>query len=47
MGVVRDGTSIAQVGFVPAPKVGFAPGAFVGIVERALDRLDAMPPPKG
>lgn len=46
MGVVRDGTSIAQVGFVPAPKVGFAPGAFVAIVERALDRLDAMPPPK-
>jgi hypothetical protein len=47
MGVVRDGTTIAQVGFVPAPKVGFAPGAFVRIVERALARLDAMPPPKG
>ncbi|GAA1133575.1 hypothetical protein [Nocardioides aquiterrae] len=47
MGVVRDGTSIAQVGFVPAPKVGFAPGAFVGIVERALARLGALPAPKG
>ena len=47
MGVVRDGTSVAQVGFVPAPKVGFAPGAFLAIVERALARLDAMPPPKG
>ncbi|WP_155991890.1 sigma-70 family RNA polymerase sigma factor [Nocardioides sp. URHA0032] len=47
MGVARDGTSIAQVGFVPAPKVGFAPGAFVAIVDRALARLDAMPPPKG
>jgi DNA-directed RNA polymerase specialized sigma24 family protein len=47
MGVVRDGTAIAQIGFVPAPKVGFAPGAFVGIVERALDRLGAMPAPKG
>lgn len=46
MGVVRDGTSVAQVGFVPAPKVGFAPGAFVAIVERALARLSAMPPPK-
>jgi DNA-directed RNA polymerase specialized sigma24 family protein len=46
MGVVRDRTSIAQIGFVPAPKVEFAPGAFVGIVERALARLDAMPPPQ-
>lgn len=46
MGVVRDGTSVAQIGFVPAGKVGFSPGAFVGIVERALARLSAMPPPK-
>jgi hypothetical protein len=46
MGVVRSGTSVAQVGFVPAPQVSFAPGAFVGIVERALARLDAMPPPR-
>ena len=43
MGVARDGTSVAQVGFVPAPKVGFAPGAFVGIMERALARLDTAP----
>ena len=47
MGIVRDGTSITQIGFVPAPKVSFAPGAFVGIVERALARLGAMPAPKG
>ena len=47
MGVVRDGTSIAQVGFVPAPKVSFGPGAFLGIVKRALARLDQMPAPKG
>jgi DNA-directed RNA polymerase specialized sigma24 family protein len=46
MGIVRDGTSITQIGFVPAPEVGFAPGAFLGIVERALARLDAMPAPK-
>lgn len=47
MGVARQGTSVAQVGFVPAPHVAFAPGAFVGIVERALARLDAMPEPTG
>lgn len=45
MGVVRDGTSVAQVGFVPAPGVDFAPGDFLWVVERALARLDAMPRP--
>jgi hypothetical protein len=47
MGIVRDGTSIAQVGFVPDRKVVMRPGAFVALVHRALDRLGAMPPPKG
>lgn len=46
MGVVRVGTSVAQVGFVPAPKVTFAQGDFLWVVERALDRLPAMPAPK-
>lgn len=46
MGIVRDGTSIAQVGFVPGPKVDMARGAFIALVQRALDRLDAMPRPK-
>ncbi|GAB3199391.1 hypothetical protein GCM10027062_15920 [Nocardioides hungaricus] len=46
MGVVRDGTSVAQVGFVPASKVDFAPGDFLFVVQRALARLGAMPPPK-
>ena len=46
MGVVRDGTSVAQIGFVPAPKVDFEPGDFLWVVRRALARLDAMPPPK-
>lgn len=45
MGVVRDGTSIAQVGFVPAPGAEFAPGDFQWVVERALARLGAMPRP--
>ena len=46
MGIVRDGTSVAQVGFVPAPGVTFAQGDFLWVVERALDRLPAMPAPK-
>jgi DNA-directed RNA polymerase specialized sigma24 family protein len=47
MGIVRDGTSIAQVGFVPDRRVVIRPGAFVALVHRALDRLGAMPAPKG
>lgn len=46
MGIVRDGTSIAQVGFVPDGKVGMGRGAFIALVERALARLDAMPAPR-
>lgn len=46
MGIVRRGTSLAQVGFVPDPKAEMHADAFVALVERALARLDAMPPPK-
>jgi DNA-directed RNA polymerase specialized sigma24 family protein len=46
MGIVRDGRAVAQVGFVPDPRRGMAPGAFEGLVERALARLDAMPAPR-
>jgi DNA-directed RNA polymerase specialized sigma24 family protein len=46
MGIVRDRTSIAQVGFVPDPKVGMTSDAFNALVERALARLDAMTTPK-
>jgi len=45
MGIVRDGTSVAQVGFVPSGKVTMADGAFPALVRRALDRLPALPPP--
>ena len=45
MGIARDGTSIAQVGFVPSGRVTMASGAFPALVRRALDRLAAMPPP--
>jgi hypothetical protein len=46
MGIVRDRTSVAQVGFVPDPAGGMSTDAFVALVERALARLDAMPRPK-
>jgi DNA-directed RNA polymerase specialized sigma24 family protein len=46
MGIVRDGTSVAQVGFVPAPDVTMTHDAFLALVQRALDRLHAMPPPR-
>jgi hypothetical protein len=46
MGIVRDGTSVAQVGFIPDARVTMAPGAFPALVERALARLGSMPPPK-
>ena len=42
MGIVRDGGSIAQVGFVPDGKVQMAPGAFIALVHRALDRLPVL-----
>ncbi len=44
MGILREGGSIAQVGFVPDGKVQMAPGAFITLVHRALDRLPALAP---
>ncbi|ABL83086.1 MULTISPECIES: hypothetical protein [unclassified Nocardioides] len=45
MGIVRDRTSVAQVGFVPDPAGGMSADDFVALVERALARLEAMPRP--
>jgi hypothetical protein len=45
MGIVRHGTSVAQVGFVPTSSVTMRAGAFPDLVQRALDRLPALPPP--
>ena len=45
MGVARDGTAVAQIGFVPQLKVTMGPDAFVALVERAAERLPQMPPP--
>ena len=46
MGVVRTGTAVAQVGFTPTGGVRMAPGDFLALVERAQERLPALPKPK-
>lgn len=46
MAVLRSGTSVAQVGFVPSEDARMADGAFVDLVFRALDRLGRLPKPK-
>ena len=47
MGIVREGTAVGQVGFVPDPGVTMGQGEFVALVARAGERLPAMPPPAG
>jgi hypothetical protein len=44
MGILRDGGAVAQIGFVPDGKVQMAPGAFISLVHRALDRLSELAP---
>ena len=45
MAILRDGTSVAQVSFVPAPGALMHPGAFEALARRALERLRQQPPP--
>jgi len=45
MGVLRDGTAVAQVGFVPVKDVTISQERFQALAERALDRLRHMPAP--
>ncbi len=47
MGIVREGTAVGQVGFVPDRGVTMGTGDFVALVARAGERLPAMPPPAG
>ncbi len=47
MAIMRDGTSLAQLGFVPSAKADMAEGAFVDLAYRALDRLSRLPRPRG
>ena len=43
MAIMRRGVAVAQVSFVPAPRVEMADGAFVDLAYRALARLVEMP----
>lgn len=45
MGITRVDSAVAQVGFVPEPGVTMGTGAFISLVERAGERLPAMPRP--
>ena len=45
MGVVRDGTAVAQVGFVPVKDFTIGNDAFERLTQRALERIAEMPPP--
>jgi hypothetical protein len=46
MGVVRNGTAVAQVGFVPVKGFTIGNEAFEDLVQRAHDRLVEMPRPR-
>ncbi len=39
MAIVRDGTSLAQVGFLPDDEAEMMAGAFVALAQRSLERL--------
>lgn len=45
MAVLRNGTSVAQLTFVPSGKATLADGSFVTVAERALRRLGRLPRP--
>ncbi|MBZ5740188.1 hypothetical protein [Nocardioides mangrovi] len=45
MGILRTGTAVAQVGFVPDGTATLPQGAFEALAERALARLPEMPDP--
>lgn len=46
MAVLRNGTAVSQLGFIPAEGVTMRPGAFIDLAERALVRLERMPRPE-
>lgn len=46
MAIMRDGTSVAQLGFVPAQGATMRAHAFEALARRALERLARQQPPK-
>lgn len=45
-GVVRNGTAVSQLTFVPAPGKELSEGAFPALLERAAERLTYLPKPQ-
>ncbi|MFC7495169.1 MULTISPECIES: hypothetical protein [unclassified Nocardioides] len=45
MGVLRNGTTVGQLGFVPVPGVTIPSERFLALAQRALARLEEMPNP--
>jgi len=45
MAIMRTGTAVAQLGFVPSGDARMTDDAFVALAERALERLPKLPPP--
>ncbi len=46
MAMLRDGTSVAQIGFLPAPGADMKAGSFVALTDRAAQRLAELPSPR-
>lgn len=46
MAILRSGTSVAQLGFVPAGGARMSDAAFEAVARRALERLDELPAPQ-
>lgn len=46
MAILRDHTSVAQLGFLPSGKAEMAAGAFVALAQRTLERLAELPAPR-
>lgn len=45
MAILRTGTAVSQLGFVPSGNVRMTDAAFVALAERALQRLQRLPAP--
>jgi DNA-directed RNA polymerase specialized sigma24 family protein len=46
MAILRTGTSVAQIGFVPTDEARMTDATFVALAERALERLPRLPRPR-
>ena len=45
MAILRKGTAVSQIGFVPGGGLDLGREQFLGVTKRALERLDRLPGP--